>query len=284
MNPEVLAAALGAAVTGTRPVGGGSINVAGRVSLADGRTVFVKHRPGAPPATFTREAEGLARIRVPGGPRVPRVLAVGDDDGARFLALEWLPPGRPAPDHDAVLGRGLAALHASGAPAFGDDAPNWIGPLPQDNTPAATWPEFLAARRIGPLVRAARDAGHLGARDVAAAERLMGRLPDLCGPAEPPARLHGDLWSGNAHPGPDGLPVLVDPATYGGHREVDLAMMQLFGGFSDAVVAAYEEALPLAPGRRERVPLHQLYPLLVHVVLFGAAYVARTRRVVARYV
>lgn len=279
-----VAAALGTAVTGVRPVGGGDVNRAERLRTADGRTVFVKHRPGAPAGTFTAEARGLEAIRVRGAPRVPQVLAVGDEDGARFLALEWLPPGPPAPGHDERLGRALAALHRAGAPAFGDPLPNWIGPLPQDNTPHADWPGFLAERRLAPLVRAARDRGGLEAGDVARAERLMGRLPELCGPPEPPARLHGDLWGGNAHPGPDGLPVLIDPATYGGHREMDLAMMRLFGGFSERVFAACAEAYPTAPGAAGRVALMQLYPLLVHLVLFGGGYRERVRAVVAAHI
>jgi fructosamine-3-kinase len=108
-------------------------------------------------------------------------------------------------------------------------------------------------------------------------------MPDLCGPEEPPARLHGDLWSGNAIADRAGAPVLVDPAVYGGHREVDLAMMRLFGGFSERVFAAYDEAFPRAPGHEERVALHQLTPLLVHVLLFGGGYVRQTMRAVERY-
>lgn len=278
-----LAAALGTRVVAARPVAGGDVNRAERVETADGRTVFVKHRAGAPAGTFRDEARGLDAIRVPGGPRVPAVIAVGDDEGARFLALEWLPPGSPGPDHDALLGRGLAVVHRAGAPAFGDPAPNRIGPLEQHNTPCDDWPRFLAERRLIPLVRRARDAGELDAGDVLRAERIVARLPELCGPAEPPARLHGDLWAGNAYAGPDGGPVLVDPATYGGHREMDLAMMRLFGGFSRAVFAAYEEVHPTAPGARERVELMQLYPLLVHVVLFGGGYRERVRAVLAAY-
>ena len=104
------------------------------------------------------------------------------------------------------------------------------------------------------------------------------RLPQRCGPAEPPARLHGDLWGGNLLTDEHGAPVLIDPAVYGGHREVDLAMMQLFGGFSARVFDAYHEAHPLAPGWRERAPLYQLYPLLVHVNLFGGSYLGGVRR------
>ena len=281
MNVARLARALGAPVAALRPVAGGDVNRAAHARTADGRDVFVKHRPGAPPGTWTAEAEGLAWLRVEGGPRIPRVLAV-DDAPDGFLALEWLPPSPPAPDHDDRLGRGLAALHAARAPAFGLDRDNWIGPLPQSNSPLPDWPAFLGERRIAPLVRAARERGVLDAADAAAADRLIARLPCLCGPPEPPARLHGDLWSGNAHAAPDGGPVLVDPAVYGGHREMDLAMMRLFGGFAPRVFAAYDEVLPPSPGREERVPLCQLPPLLVHALLFGGGYTFRVRRTLGR--
>jgi fructosamine-3-kinase len=115
-------------------------------------------------------------------------------------------------------------------------------------------------------------------------ERLFQNLTELVGPDEPPARLHGDLWGGNLHVAEDGAPCLIDPAAYGGHREMDLAMMQLFGGFSPRVFEAYAESYPLGPGHAERVPLYQLYPLLVHVNLFGGSYVAAVERALARCV
>ena len=282
MNSAALGRALGAAVVALEAVGGGQVNRAARVRLADGRTAFVKHRPGAPPDAWDAEAADLDWLRVPGGPRIPRVLARRDGpDG--FLALEWLPPSPPAPDHDERLGRALAALHGAGAPVWGLHRDNYIGPLPQPNGPCATWAEFYAERRVLPLVRAAHDRGLLDAPDLARAERLAARLPELAGPEEPPARLHGDLWAGNAHPGPGGEPVLVDPAAYGGHRETDLAMMDLFGGFGPRVAAAYEEASPISAGRSGRAALHQLYPLLVHALLFGGGYRGAVRRTLTAY-
>jgi fructosamine-3-kinase len=190
-----------------------------------------------------------------------------------FLALEWLEPGRSGPDFDARLGEGLARLHRAGAPGFGWSEPNFLATLPQDNTPERDWPSFYARRRLAPLLRRAQDAG-LAAPDWSSAfERLYARLPELAGPPEPPARLHGDLWSGNVHRDPSGAPCLIDPAVYGGHREMDLAMLTLFGSPSPAFFAAYDRAWPLAVGWRERLPLWQLYPLLAHVCLFGAGYV-----------
>ena len=140
------------------------------------------------------------------------------------------------------------------------------------NVPAAEWAPWYAAHRVAPYLATARDAGDLTADEAAVIERVCDRLPELAGPPEPPARLHGDLWSGNVLWSTDGA-WLIDPAAHGGHRETDLAMLALFGcPHLDTVLAAYDEAAPLAPGWRDRVPLHQLFPLLVHVVLFGRGY------------
>src|SRR5690606_35946578 len=164
-----------------------------------------------------------------GALRVPQVLAVsGEGDPVPFLALEYLAPGRSA-DHEVALGRGLAALHRHGAPAFGLDHDNFLATLEQDNTPTDDWASFYIPRRLDPQVRLAVDAGVAPRSWVAAFDRLYARMDELAGPPEPPARLHGDLWSGNLHADERGAPVLIDPAVYGGHREVDLAMLQLFG-------------------------------------------------------
>jgi fructosamine-3-kinase len=279
------ATALGAGVARVEPVAGGDVNRALRLRLDDGRTLFVKHRPDAPSGMYAAEADGLSWLAAgDGGLRLPAVAAVGEEEGARFLALEWIERGRPGDGYDERLGRGLAALHAAGAPAFGLERDNWIGTLPQQNAQAPTWAAFYGERRLGPLGRQAVDRRLLPAGAGDRLERLIARLDDLCGPQEPPSRLHGDLWGGNAMADAEGLPVLVDPAVYGGHREVDLAMMRLFGGFSARCFAAYEEASPLAAGHEDRVDLYQLYPLLVHVLLFGGAYAGRAQRALARYV
>ncbi len=256
-----VAAALGSAVRSMTAISGGDINDAFRVTLADARIVFVKAHTRAPEGMFAAEAAGLEWLRA--GPlRVPRVLAVDD----RYLALEWLDLDRsPEP---AALGRGLAELHRATPPSFGLDAPNFLATVPQDNTPEPDWPTFYVERRLRPLCARAR----LGVdRQL---DALVARR-DLFGPREPPARLHGDLWGGNLMVDPSGAPCLIDPAVYGGHREVDLAMMQLFGGFAPRVFSAYQEAWPLAPGYEERVPLYQLYFLMVHVNLFGRSYLAQ---------
>jgi fructosamine-3-kinase len=276
-----VAGAVGSPIADVRSVAGGDVNRALRVVLDDGRVLFVKHRDGMPGDVYRAEGEGLAWLAEAQALRLPEVVAVGAGEPA-FLALEWIERGDPGPDRDERLGRGLAALHASGADTFGLPQDNWIASLPQPNAPCATWPEFYAQRRLAPLARRAVTAGLLPSSTLDRVDRLADRLPDLCGPAEPPARLHGDLWGGNAMTGSAGEPVLIDPAVYGGHREMDLAMMRLFGGFSARVFAAYEDAFPLAPGHAERVELYQLYPLLVHVVLFGGGYAASFGRALVR--
>lgn len=266
-----LAAALGSAVTDASALAGGDINDAFRVRLADGRTIFVKSHAQPPTGMFVAEASGLAWLRDAGAPlRIPSVLASGDD----WLALEWLDlGGRP---DAAALGRGLAALHASGAPAFGWSDDNFLATLPQDNTAEPDWPSFYVERRLRPLC----TRGRLGVD--AQLDRLVAD-PDVFGPAEPPARLHGDLWWGNvAATGSEA--VILDPAVYGGHREIDLAMLALFGGLPDSLVDGYAEVFPLADGWRDRIALHQLYPLAAHACLFGGGYGAQVTRALARYV
>lgn len=280
---DAAARALGARATAAEPVGGGSINQAARVTLDDGRRIFVKHSAGAPPGSFRAEAEGLAWIAGAGALRTPAVLALVEGGGAPLLALEWIERAPAPPGRGAEFGRALAALHAAGAPSFGAPSDGWIGPLPQPNGPLADWPEFYAERRLEPLARRAVGARLLPVAFLDDLARLRARLPELSGPPEPPARLHGDLWSGNALLDAAGGPVVIDPAPYGGHREVDLAMMRLFGGFPPAAHAAYAESAPLAPGHEERVGLWQLYPVLVHVCLFGGGYAAQARQIVDRY-
>jgi len=269
---NVLVNVLGCAVRRQVALGGG----AARVELADGRTVVVKR---AEASAVAAEAAGLRWLRVPGGPAVPEVL----DDRAELLVTELVPAGAPDPASAAELGRRLATLHGCGAAAFGAGPPGgperaWIGRAPMHNTPSrAPWAEWYATDRLLPYLRQARDAGDLAVEEGVEVERVCARLPELAGPAEPPARLHGDLWSGNVLWSAEGA-WLIDPAAHGGHRETDLAMLALFGSPHLATVLdAYQEVAPLAAGWPARVPLHQLFPLLVHVVLFGRSYAGQLR-------
>jgi fructosamine-3-kinase len=276
--------ALGSAPTAARRLGGGDINDAFEVRLADGRSVFVKTNARAAPEMFPAEARGLAFLAEPKALRVPEVLEVSSPaEPVRFLALELVRSGSPARGHDEALGSGLATLHRFGAPSFGLDHDNFIGSLPQSNRAHARWAEFFEKERLAPQLDRAAKQGRASAGMRRGFERLFSRLADLVGPEEPPSRLHGDLWGGNLHTDEHGAPCLIDPAVYGGHREIDLAMMRLFGGFGERVFSAYAEAFPLAPGAHDRVELYQLYPLMVHVNLFGGGYAAQVERIVSRY-
>ncbi len=278
-----LASALGSGVASARGIAGGDINRAYQVALVDGRRLFVKANGRAPQGMFAAEARGLGWLAEAGALRIPQVVAVAaPGDPQQFLVLELVATGAPARDFDERLGRGLAALHRRGAPRFGLDHDNFIGWLPQANGAADSWPEFYRARRLEAQLRRAADGGRASSRMRQGFERLFRLLDQLCGPAEPPARLHGDLWGGNLLCDDRGGPCLIDPAVYGGHREVDLAMMRLFGGFGARVFDAYDEGWPLAAGHPERVSLYQLYPLMVHVNLFGGGYVGSVEAALER--
>ena len=272
-----LEARLGTKIQGARAIAGGDINEAYRVDLADGRALFVKTRHDAPPDMYAAEADGLAWLRAGASSlQIPAVVARDE----RFLALELWERAARSPDYDEQLGRGLAELHRATPEGFGLARDNYIGSLPQHNAPLGDWVSFYRERRLRPFVEAA--SATLGARTVREFDRLYDRLPELVGAPEPPARLHGDLWAGNQHTAPNGGPALIDPAAYGGHREIDLAMMRLFGGYSARVFAAYAEAYPLQPGHADRIPLYQLFPLLVHVRLFGGGYAGSVRAALAK--
>ncbi len=282
---DALAAQLGEPVRSLRPVAGGDLNEAFAAELAGGRRVFVKTATDAAPGAYAAEASGLRWLAAAGALPVPEVLAVADAaQEPRFLALEWVEAGSSGPATFEQLGRGLATLHAAGAPAFGGERALVLGSLTLPNGPAASWPEFYAACRLEPLAQLAQNRGALPARGSGLLARVVDRLDDLAGPAEPPARLHGDLWTGNVLIGADRRARLIDPAAYGGHREVDLAMLRLFGSPPARLLDAYGEVAPLAPGHEERVALWQIMPLLAHAALFGGGWGQSAVSLMRRYV
>jgi fructosamine-3-kinase len=249
------------------------------ITLSGGLRAFAKVAPDDDPAAggpFEAEANGLRWLAEADAVPVPEVLAVT----GTALVISMIPPGRATPSAAFGFGAGLARLHAAGAADFGAPWPGVIASLPLDNTPpdhapadrAPDWPRWYASRRLLPYLRMAVDAGALGPGEARLVEAVAERIGSLAGPAEPPSRIHGDCWAGNVlWSGGEGW--LIDPAAHGGHRETDLAMLALFGAPElDRILAGYNDTVPLAAGWRDRIPLHQLHPLLVHACLFGASY------------
>ncbi len=283
---ETLTGVLGAPVEDARPEHGGDINQAARFT-AGGVTYFVKWNASAPATMFATEAHGLRLLAAAEAVRVPAVIAQDEarDSCPAYLVLEYIATGgRVSAATMARFGAALAALHRHSAEQFGLDRDNFIGRLPQPNTPSADWATFYRDQRIGFQMALARRNGRLPARREKLLTRLMERLPDLlagCGAI--PALIHGDLWGGNYLVDEAGEAVLIDPAVCYAHREMDLAMSELFGGYGASFYDAYFAAYP-APGYAERRALYQLYYILAHLNLFGESYGGRVDAIAARYV
>ncbi|NJD18618.1 MAG: fructosamine kinase family protein [Gemmatimonadetes bacterium] len=264
------------------PVAGGCINHGARVTVEGGADFFLKWNSSAPPRFFDAEADGLRALGTTGALRVPGAVARGG--GSRspaWLLLEYIPSGKPTADFEERLGWGLARLHASAPPgaAFGWSRSNWIGSLPQANRATRSWSAFWLDQRLAPQLYRARDRGFLRAPRADVLDRVLDRVPAALRDVDagPIHLLHGDLWSGNSFSGPTGEPVIIDPAVYLGHGEVDLAMTELFGGFGPRFYRSYAEAGAVTDAYPAyRRDLYQLYYLLVHVNLFGSQYEERT--------
>lgn len=254
------------------------MNSAARVTTDHGETWFLKWNPRSTRSIFKAEADGLRALAAARTLRVPAVLAVGSGEAAPpWLLLEYVAAGRPSSGYATTLAAGLTALHRTTPDGWGWERDNFIGSLPQQNPAAATWGELWRDARLEPQLRRACKQGHFAGQRRALLERVIERTGELLGDVEDegPSLLHGDLWGGNVYPDGEGRPVLIDPAVYRGHREVDLAMSELFGGFASGWPGAYEDAWPVDEGYRAfRCCLYQLYYLLVHVNLFGAGYEA----------
>ena len=265
---------------------GGNINTAAQVFSSEG-VFFVKwHQLEEPPAgqpdMYETEARGLTLLRKTDALHIPKVVGYGRLLDKSYLILEYIDPGTPTNDYWESLGHSVAVLHSHTQPMFGLNFANYIGSLPQTNTPTANGHDFFFEHRLLPQAGLALYKGLLNKSTYDALFRLRARLPDLL-PHERPALLHGDLWSGNVLVNETGQPALVDPAVYYGFREAELAFTKLFAGFDDRFYAAYHETFPLEDGFNERVAIYNLYPLLVHVNLFGSGYVSGVERVLKQF-
>jgi len=274
---------IGAEITHTQTVAGGDINEAARIE-AGGDSFFLKWHLRAPAGMFAAEARGLDMLAAvnANGIRIPEVIAYGD--GPDFLLMEWIEPERPRnPSLMAErLGEGLAVIHQQTDTQHGLDHENFIGPLPQVNPREDHWPTFYAQHRIAQQQRVAAKNGILPPRRERMLDKLRARIDEFLLDA-PPSLLHGDLWRGNYMVAADDTPAIYDPAVYYGHREVDLAFTELFGGFPPRFYEAYDRVFPIEAGYEDRKRLYQLYPLLVHMNLFGGGYTAQVDQIAEHY-
>lgn len=266
----------------TTVIHGGDINEAWQIACAD-KTYFLKiNNAGLYPGMFQAEAAGLEALRNNSNLYIPAVIKSGKASNKQYLLLEWIEKGQPATDCWENFGRELARLHQKAQPFFGWTSDNYIGRLKQPNNKQDTWDEFYTEYRIMPLVEMLFNKGLFNRTDINAAGHYCNQLDSLF-PVEHPSLLHGDLWSGNYTITPDGQACIFDPAVYFGHREMDLGMTRLFGGFDERFYAAYNEVYPLEKGWEKRLKLTEAYPLLVHAVLFGGFYTGRAREILSYF-
>lgn len=274
----------GIRILSSQSISGGDINQAALLHCVDQRQLFIKYNTAAVAAEMLSiEAKSLHVLQAAQAIRIPQIIAQGQTpDGIAFLLLEYIQPGSRHPAFWQQFGTSLAALHRHSAPQFGLDHANFIGSLPQSNQWRDTWALFYAEERLLPQMQLARTAKLLDPNDEKRLHSLCQQLHSIC-PTEATALIHGDLWSGNFLCDERGGPVLIDPAVAYAHREMDLAMSKLFGGFDPVFYQAYHEAWPLESGFMERIEIYQLYYLLAHVNLFGRSYVPAVRSILRKF-
>lgn len=263
--------------------GGGCINHAGICQTKDNSFFLKWNSLQKFPSMFEAEAKGLHMLSKSGSLYVPKVVCCGKAEGFQFLVLETICVGTRAKDYWTNFGTGLARLHHTRAEKFGLDHDNYIGSLPQLNIQGSSWIEFFKEYRLKKQLQLAYDGGKVDLALRKGFETLFRKLPELL-PNESPSLVHGDLWAGNTMTTAHGQPCLIDPAVYFGSREMDLAMTQLFGGFDNSFFKHYDTVFPLEPGYKERFDLYNLYPLLVHVNLFGGAYARQVASTLKKFI
>jgi fructosamine-3-kinase len=256
---------------------GGDINTVSKITTRKNCYVVKTNRHDAALAMFLAEKEGLNALAASNSFKIPEVVYAGKENENVFLIMEYIASIAKNKRHDDEFGRLLAKLHKTTSAQFGFETHNYIGSLPQYNTKKLTAADFYIEMRLLPQFKMAFENGFTFQKG-----RLFKNITTLI-PEEAPALVHGDLWSGNAITDADGLPCLIDPAVFYGHRETDIAMMKLFGGFPNRIFESYNTFYPLANGWRRRVDLWQLYYLLVHLNLFGGSYYGSVQSIVEKY-
>lgn len=269
-------------INDAKSVHGGDINESFRIATNEGYFFIKMNDATRYPDMFAQEYAGLQELQLAGALRTPKPLGYGSVNGKAYLLQEFLTKGQAVADFWDDFAVSLAKQHRVTRPHYGYRCPNYVGSLKQYNTPYSSWPVFYAFNRLLPLIRMAYDQQLVDQQMVQQVERLCRQLPQLF-PVEAPALLHGDLWSGNFMVGSNGRACIFDPAVYFGHREMDLAMTRLFGGFDTRFYYAYQAAYPLSPGWQQRIGICQLYPLMVHYILFGGNYYNSIREVLQSY-
>ena len=263
-------------------VSGGSINAAFCLHTDDGDYMMKRNNKSAYPNMFANEAEGLTAIKNTETIAVPQIILLDNFEDDSFLVLEWIESSRPTPEASKLLGKQLAVMHRDTADQFGFDTDNYMGSIPQSNRKHDTWSDFFINERLQPMVKIACDKNLLNKSDAQNFDKLYTKLSGLFD-EEPPALIHGDLWSGNYLISNRNKPYLIDPAVSYGHREFDIAMTTLFGGIAPDFYKAYQEGFSLAQGWQHRVDLWNLYPLLLHLNLFGTGYLSRVKNSLSMY-
>ena len=284
---EVIAEVFGndTRIVGKQPVFGGDINRAFRLTLSDGSPVFMKSNAPKNLRFFETEAKGLEALRQTNTIGVPQVLGIGADKNEAFLLLEYLEAAPKINGYWEVFGRELAAMHRADcrhlAEGFGFPEDNYIGATPQKNAQKTRWVDFFRECRLLPQLEMADR--YFDANTRRLCTKLLDNLNRYLTEPKFPSLLHGDLWSGNAAPGPDGKAWIYDPAAYVGHHEAELAMTELFGRCPEEFYRAYSEIYPIDSGYRDRKDLYDLYHLLNHLNLFGGSYLGSVREILTRY-
>lgn len=263
------------------PVLGGCINTTARVITNLG-TYFIKTNDAKERELFEREEQGLLLLGKKSKLRRPTIIGSGILHERAYLVLEWMDKGLPDVSFWNEFGTKLARQHLQTHKKFGLNFDNYIGRLPQNNYQHDDWYTFFIQRRLSPQLNLAKRRNLISAAMLTQFETLFKKLPELI-PHEQPALLHGDLWHGNFLCSTDRQPVVFDPAVYYGHRETELAFSRLFGGFDQQFYESYEDTYSLSPGFDHRIDLHNLYPLLVHVNLFGTSYLSGIKSTLKKF-